>query len=249
MHRILRHISSACLALALLLASAVLVSAQATANDAYLTLGPSDDAKAAEVTKLLDAEDISFATRPHQARESLGFIVVTERLPSFAEGQDLILELEAEQIGDLLYVKVGDYAKRVSASVYSTESAARRRAESLQDRGFDFSVIERSRGITKTIVDITTEPDESLQQRLKLLISDPAHYQKVDSMSERAEPVPPVSPSLYTEAETDIAQEDTRSEAERPTNVPHLLPELSQQKQRVPSNPCQKSSAHPKKMA
>ena len=149
-------------------------------NDAYLTLGPVQDPQG--ITDFLNQQRISFTTQSHKSRQSLGYIVVTDRQPSLNQAQEAIAELHVDGVTDLLYIKSGDYEQRISAGVFAAKQSANLRMARLVNLGYDFSVIERSKRVTSTIIKVTSKPDRSLQQRLKLLINDPAKFKQNEGL-------------------------------------------------------------------
>ena len=151
-----------------------------SADDSYLTLDPFEDTRTIDaISSHLDDAGTDYDARIVEQRRSLGFIVVTERLPSSADGENFIDALRSRKVHDLLYIKVGDYQNRVSAGVFSARSGAERRAFSLNKYGykFQFRAIERSRLDNHTIFEVFSEPSESLQQQLSALIDEPDKYQ------------------------------------------------------------------------
>lgn len=131
-------------------------------NNAYLTLGPVQDPQ--RITDFLNQQRVSFTTQRLKSRQSLGFIVVTDRQPSLNKAQEAIAELHSDGVTDLLYIKSGDYEQRISSGVFATKQSANLRMTTLVDLGYDFSVIERSKQVTSTLIEVTSRPDDALLQ-------------------------------------------------------------------------------------
>ncbi len=108
-----------------------------------------------QVQSRLDNNRIRYRTETTETTESLGYIVVTEPFISRAAADPTLRDLADEGIKDYLYVGRGVYVDRISAGVYRARTAAQRRADSLNQAGFDFYVIERTQTVSAYDIIIT----------------------------------------------------------------------------------------------
>jgi len=99
----------------------------------------------AEVTRHFDRENLVYQIRPQNRQESLGFIVVSRAFSDQDDASDDLELMEQRGVRDFLFVYRGDYANRISAGVYAARSIAQRRADNLNNAGFNFEVMERFR--------------------------------------------------------------------------------------------------------
>ena len=132
--------------------------------DGSLRVGPltsSADVNAAK--SHLDREDVAYYENDTSSNESLGFIVVTRQFEDQIDAGPTLDRLYDARVRDYLYVYRGDYANRISIGVFGSYESAARRAELVNELGFDFQVVERFR--STTAVELTvyepglTEPD------------------------------------------------------------------------------------------
>ena len=143
---------------AVLLLLACTSSLYAGESEPGVTIGPFTSPELMErVYPTLQRNLIRFQTRQTSQRESLGFIVVSPVQRSAQDGQEAIAELNSVAVTDVVYIRSGVYAGRVSVGVYSTRQRAQNRAEALQGLGFDVEVFERIRGRFEGWLDLDTQ--------------------------------------------------------------------------------------------
>lgn len=122
---------------------------QISRADGGISIGPFDSrAETDNILPELDRNGLSYRVEEVSTRESLGFIVVTATYPDRAGATEDLDALATAGIKDFLFIGRGDYVNRISVGVFSQRSAAERRAAELNEKGFAFDVIERSRGTT-----------------------------------------------------------------------------------------------------
>ena len=114
--------------------------------DGDLTIGPLQRAEDISTARTrLDKNNLRYSLEDTLAKESLGFIVVSNEYTSNAAASDDLQRLAESGIKDYLYVARGDYADRISVGVYNQHAVAQNRAAELNNFGFTFNVIERFR--------------------------------------------------------------------------------------------------------
>ena len=209
-------------------------------NDAYLTLGPIQDPQ--DITDLLNQQRISFTTQSQKARQSLGFIVVTDRQPSLNKAQEAIAELHFDGVTDLLYIKSGDYERRISAGVFATKQSANLRMATLVNLGYDFSVIERSKQVTSTIIDVTSRPDDPLLQRLRLLIGDPTKIKQNKVLKPATHDQVSTAPAMPPEIETPAATPRKTLKIKAPNSISEPPQQTAKAPVLIPQPPPQQTA-------
>ncbi|MDA0977323.1 MAG: SPOR domain-containing protein, partial [Proteobacteria bacterium] len=117
------------------------------ADGAFLVTITGGEDEETRLSSYLDHENIEHRVRTAESRESLGFIVVTEPFTDRLAATPMLGKLRDAGIRDFLFVGRGDYENRISIGVFSTRESADQRADQVNARGFDFSVIQRFRTV------------------------------------------------------------------------------------------------------
>ena len=142
--------------------------------DGDLTIGPLQRAEDISTARTrLDKNNLRYSLEDTLAKESLGFIVVSNEYTSNAAASDDLQRLADSGIRDYLYVARGDYADRISVGVYNQHTVAQNRAAELNNFGFTFNVIERFRTTDSGTSILIREPGLGIDE-LERILSDQA---------------------------------------------------------------------------
>ncbi len=109
-------------------------------------IGPLDDAGQAErLARALEDNGAGARVEREAIVETAGFIVLTPPAGDLDAAKRLAATIAAAGIRDMVVLRRGDYANRVSLGVFAKESTAERRRDDLAALGFTTTVLERTR--------------------------------------------------------------------------------------------------------